>query len=300
MILLKRKIKVNNWLVPFVLGVICTLIVVNFFYLIKRNHELRKEKADSNIVAPYYNKKDFKLPEGLKTTATKSAEIKIPILMYHYVEYVKDPNDFIRRTLDINPYLFEGHIKALHDANFDSYFVRDIPDILNGKIMYVPTSVVLTFDDGYEDFYTDVFPILKKYQMKATIYIVYDFIGRKGFMNEKQIKEILASGLVELGSHTLDHLYLKYLPESTQRSQIIKSKQKFEALFGVKVVTFAYPYGAFSQESIDLVKEAGYVAAVAVIPGMQQSQENILYLSRVRPGIFTPQTIVKVIENYKK
>jgi len=141
---------------------------------------------------------------------------------------------------------------------------------------------------------------LKKYQMKATIYIIVDFIGRRGFMDDKEIKEVLDSGLVELGSHTLDHLYLKLTPESTARKQIFESKKILEEKFKVKVETFAYPYGAFSKKTVDLVKEAGYKAAVSVIPSMIQSKENLFYLSRVRPGIFTPKMMIRVIESYKK
>lgn len=295
------KIKNSRWIFPFVAGIVCTVIIGSVVYSIQRLKEKKKvQAADPNIIAPYYQKKDFQLPEGIKSIASTSATVKIPIIMYHYVEYVKDANDIIRKKLNINPYLFEGHIRSLEETRYKTYFVRDIPDILDGKIKYSTRSAVLTFDDGYEDFYSVVFPLLKKYQMKATMYIVYDFIGRKGFMNEEEIKEIMASGLVELGAHTLDHLYLKFLPENTQRKQIIESKKKLEELFGIQVKTFAYPYGAFSEETVNLVKEAGYTVAVSVIPGMQQSTDNILYLSRVRPGIFTPQTIVKVIEDYKK
>jgi hypothetical protein len=91
--------------------------------------------------------------------------------------------------------------------------------------------------------------------MKATVYVIANFIIKPGFMNEKEIK---------------------------------------------KVETFAYPYGAFSKKTVDLVKEAGYKAVVSVVPSMIQSKENLFYLSRVRPGIFTPKTMIKVIENYKK
>lgn len=297
---MKHKINWNNWILPFVTGIVCTLVVFGFLYMIQKNQEKKKEKEESNIEAPYYDKKEFKLPAGMKSEATISGTIKIPIIMYHYVEYVKDVGDLIRKRLDISPYLFEGHLKALDEAHYKTYFVRDIPDILDGTIHYSTRSAVMTFDDGYEDFYTVVFPLLKKYQVKATMYVIYDYIGRKGFMTESEIKEILTSGLVELGSHTLDHLYLKLMPDSVASKQVIESKKKFEDRFGIQIKTFAYPYGAFSQETVNLVKEAGYTAAVSVIPGMQQSTNNILYLNRVRPGIFTPQTMIKVIENYQK
>jgi peptidoglycan/xylan/chitin deacetylase (PgdA/CDA1 family) len=283
----------------FILSFVFALVL--FLFVIKeKTKTFNNFKNLSKIEAPYYDKKVFKLPKELEKKASVSANLKIPIIMYHYVEYVKDIEDLIKKRLDISPDLFEGHLKALKEASYKTYFVKEIPDILDGKIEYSSRSAVLTFDDGYEDFYTDVFPLLKKYQMKATIYIIVDFIGRRGFMNEKEIKEVLDSGLVELGSHTLDHLYLKLIPQTVARKQIFESKKVLEEKFKVKVETFAYPYGAFSQKTIDLVKEAGYKAAVSVIPSMIQSKENLFYLSRVRPGIFTPKTIINAIENYKK
>lgn len=260
-----------------------------------------QSKTANNVVAPYYDPKVFKLPKGILTSKEASVSAKIPIIMFHYVEFVQDVNDLIRRQLDINPYLFEGQLKALHDVNFDTYFVRDVPDILNGNIDYnASRSAVLTFDDGYEDFYRDAFPILKKYQMKATIYIIYDYIGRRGFLSVNEIRELINSGLVEVGSHTFDHIYLSKIASDEARRQIVDSKKAFEERFGIDIKTLAYPYGAFDQQAIDLTKEASYSAAVSVIPGSIQSNNNLFYLYRIRAGNFTPQTIVRFLENYNK
>lgn len=304
-VMIRRYIPRNKKeLTAFLAGMAFIVVIGSLVFGVRLLSEKKKPNIVRQTIAPYYEQEEFKLPQEIVNRATASATtvpiMKIPIIMYHYVEYVKDINDLVRKKLNINPYLFEGQMKSLEEAGFKTYFVKDVPDILNGKIGLSSKSAILTFDDGYEDFYTVVFPILKKYQLRATAYIIYDFIGRKGFMNEKEINEILASDLVEIGSHTLDHLYLKLVPESTARKQIFESKQKLEERFRIKIMTFAYPYGAFTQETVNLVKEAGYIAAVTVIPGMQQSEQNLFYLSRVRPGIFTPQTIVQVIENYKK
>jgi peptidoglycan/xylan/chitin deacetylase (PgdA/CDA1 family) len=292
------KIMNKRVVFAFILGFVLALV---FFHLFKKEKTKGEVTSFNNhFEPPYYEKKVFQLPKELEKKASVSATLKIPIIMYHYVEYIKDVEDLIKKRLDINPDLFEGQLKALKEASYKTYFVREIPDILEGKIEYSSRSAVLTFDDGYKDFYTVVFPLLKKYQMKATIYVIANFIGKPGFMNEKEIKEVLDSGLVELGSHTLDHLYLKLIPQTVARKQIFESKKVLEEKFKVKVETFAYPYGAFSKKTVDLVKEAGYKAAVSVIPSMIQSEENLFYLSRVRPGIFTPKTMIKVIESYRK
>lgn len=228
-----------------------------------------------------------------------TARIKIPVILYHYVEYVKDKGDFIRKGLDTNPQIFEDQLKTLKENNYQMYFVKEVPDIYAGKILYSSQSAVLTFDDGYEDFYTDAYPLLKKYQTKATIYLVNNFIGKKNYLNEKQIQEIVQSGLVEIGAHSLDHLNLASSSALVARKQIFESKKLLEETYGIEVKTFAYPYGAFNQKTQELVKNANYVAAVSVITGAYHSSADIYSLSRIRPGIFAGKNIVKVIEELK-
>jgi len=298
--------KKYRWVIVFTVSFVVLSILVVFLSLAyfsekQKTVQLMKIVAkQESIVAPYYEKSALQLPANLKNNSLSQNEIKIPIIMYHYVEYVKDDGDLIRKRLDIVPSLFEGHLRTLRNANYETYFVKDIPDILNGVIHYSTQSAVLTFDDGYGDFYTDVFPLLKKYHMRATLYVIYDFIGRKGFLDEEQIRDIIDSDLVEIGSHTLNHIYLKQAPKNYADTQIVESKKQFEERFGIKIYTFAYPYGAFNDDNIGSVKNAGYTAAVSVISGVMQSKENLFYLSRIRPGIFTPQSMIRVIEQMNK
>ena len=286
----------------FLAGVFLALIAARFFgqsFFLKNNKVTKKKMAD-NIIAPYYRKSSFVKPKDVIVNATSGATIKIPIIMYHYVENVKDVNDLIKKRLDTNPALFEEEIKTLKNAGYHTYFIKDIPAILEKKVSYATPAAVLTFDDGYQDFYTVVFPILKKYQIKATVYLITNFINRSGFLTDDQVKEIIKSNLVEIGSHTLNHLYLKYLPEAIARKQILESKKNLEERYKIQVDTFAYPYGAFSQKTIDLVKEAGYKAAVSVIPSVFQTQDKLFYLGRLRSGFFTPKTMLKEIEKFNR
>lgn len=255
--------------------------------------------------APYYDQSAFSLPKELEksnnsATASVSSTIKLPIVMYHYIEYVKDEGDLIRKKLDITPRNFEAELQSLKDGDYTTFFVKDVPGLIKEKGTKPEKSVILTFDDGYEDFYTDALPILKKFQMKATIYIVNHFIGRKGYLNKSQIKEIIDSGLVEIGSHTLDHAYLKKSPYSFAQKEIVESKKELETEFGMKVETFAYPYGVFTKEIIEIVKEASFSAAVSVIPGVMQSEDNLFYLNRIRPGMLVSSNTAKILDGLKK
>lgn len=216
--------------------------------------------------------------------------------MYHYVEY-SDPKDPGRVKLSISPSVFENQLKAMQKDNFQTIFARDISNVISQKN---DKKIVLTFDDGYEDFYYYVFPLLKKYQMKGTIYIIYNFIGKKDYLNEFQIKEMIASGLVELGAHTLNHAYLKDMKENLAWKEIYDCKILLEKMFAVPVPSFAYPFGAFNKETVNLVRKAGYTNAVSVIPGIMQSDTNDLFLFRIRPGYINTGNFTKSLEMFNK
>ncbi len=304
-----NKKSINLLIIGFFIGVVITLIFVVVDKLILE----RKKEANNNrtnkegVIAPYYDKSAFSLPQDLEkskeaASSTESAKpvVKLPIIMYHYIEYVKDQGDLIRKKLDITPANFEAQLKSLKEANYITYFVKDVPKLLVDKNMRSGKDVILTFDDGYEDFYTDALPILKKYQMKATIYIVNHFIDKKGYLNKSQIREIIDSGLVEIGSHTLDHAYLKKSPVSFAKKEIFESKKGIEDEFGITVETFAYPYGAFTKEVTEMVREASFSAAVSVIPGVFQSEDNLFFLFRIRPGMFVGSSTAKILDGLKQ
>jgi peptidoglycan/xylan/chitin deacetylase (PgdA/CDA1 family) len=217
--------------------------------------------------------------------ATPTAKLRLPIITYHYVEFVKDKRDVIRQKLTINPRLFEQQIKSLHDAGVQSYFVKDVPALLKGELVLATKSAVLTFDDGYRDFYTDAFPILKKYQMKSTIFLISSFLGRNDFLTLDQVTEMLSSGLIEVGSHTLHHANLKKANLSYATDEIVQSKANLEKLFGIPVESFAYPYGAYDDQAVKLVKEASYSAAVSTVPGVSHTQDDLFTLKRWRAGV---------------
>lgn len=250
----------------------------------------------------YYKKEAFTRPQFLPTpvqTATLSAQ-KIPIIMYHYVEYVKDKRDALRIRLSTPPHVFEETLANLKHDGYETYFMKDVNDLIDARMYLAKRAVVLTFDDGYADFYDVVYPLLRKYHMRATVYVIHDFIGQKDFMTHEQIREILNSGLVEIGSHTLTHPYLKSADAATARREIFESKSRLEEEFGIDIASFAYPYGAMSPESVAFAKEAGYRNAVSVISGSLQSADNRFFLSRIRPEMFSPSSVTVVIEGLRK
>jgi peptidoglycan/xylan/chitin deacetylase (PgdA/CDA1 family) len=213
----------------------------------------------------------------------RQTQLQIPILMYHYIEVVQNPKDKLRQRLALKPSLFEAQLKALKEAGFETVFVRDVPALFAGTLV-VKNPVILSVDDGYEDFYTDAFPLLQKYGMKATLYVISGLVGTKDYITADQLREVAESGLVEIGSHTVHHADLPKLNRAKAKAEIEDSKIALERLIGHPVETFAYPFGHYNKQAVALVRAAGYAVAVTTEGGMRQTADGLLTLRRLRPG----------------
>ncbi len=220
---------------------------------------------------------------------------KIPILMYHYVEYVQDKGDTIRQSLDITPYAFEHQIITLVNAGYTFITAGELGEMFDGKRDIPVKPILLTFDDGYRDFYTDAYPIIKKYRIKATAYIISGFIGYRNYMTDTQLQTIGSGGLVEIGAHTVHHVSLKHAPREEIQKELCESKTALETLIGIPVVSFAYPNGAYDENAIKEVQESGFTTAVATKPGIEIDPKNRYALVRIRPGSNTGADLLKRI-----
>ena len=121
--------------------------------------------------------------------------------------------------------------------------------------------LALTFDDGFADNYSHAFPLLKQYGAKATIYLATEIEGIER-LTPTQIREMVDSGLVEFGAHTLHHVNLTQLDAAEAEREIVESRRQVTALAGA-CASFAYPFGRFAPEHEAMVQAAGYAAAVS-------------------------------------
>lgn len=210
--------------------------------------------------------------------------LRVPILMYHYVEYVKDEKDTTRIALNTLPHVLSAQIETLQQANYTFLTNAQLSELLNGQGVLPEKPVVLTFDDGYRDFFTDAYPILQKYNVPATQYVVSGLLSDPNYMTPQQVSEIAAGNLVEIGAHTVTHPWLTNVDQKFVESEVIKSKTDLEKLIGKDVVSFAYPYGSFDVQAINTAKKAGFTSAVSTIPGIMHNQDTKYFLYRLRPG----------------
>ncbi|HKV02154.1 MAG TPA: polysaccharide deacetylase family protein [Ktedonobacteraceae bacterium] len=158
--------------------------------------------------------------------------------------------------------------------------------------------VVLTFDDGFADFFTEAFPILQQYNFVATLYVATGFIGstsrwlqREGeatrpMLTWDQLTEISASG-IECGGHSHRHHQLDTLPLAEARDEIARSKWLLEGHLGQEVSTFAYPHGYHSTTIKRLVRELGYTSACTVKNEVSSVATDPFAIARLTMGADT-------------
>ena len=190
------------------------------------------------------------------------ADIDIPVLLYH--DFVIDvpleePDDF---NYINTPLSFEENIKVLLDNGYTFLSFKDLNDAYNGKGKLPSKPILITFDDGYYSNYEYIFPILEKYNVKASIFIVTDYIGRKidgkRYLSWRDCKVMQESGLVEIFSHSKKHVFYDRLSVRELKDDLNESYEDIEKHLGKQdLKVFAYPYGAYTKEMVFVLKMHG-------------------------------------------
>lgn len=211
----------------------------------------------------------------------------IPILMYHSIS-INQSN-----TLSVPPEVFYKQMEHLKNSGYNTITFKDLMSWKTRQ--WLPDKpILITFDDGYLDNFTVAYPILKKLQMKATIFATSDFIGSPNHLNWSQAKEMEQSGLIEIGVHTRHHVDLTKSNQLQLEDEISGAKQRLEKRLGHPMIAFAYPSGKFNQNVIQVVKGAGFEFAVTTKPGYAEKKQGDLTLHRIRiPGDQSMATFIR-------
>ncbi|MCA9837965.1 MAG: polysaccharide deacetylase family protein [Trueperaceae bacterium] len=214
---------------------------------------------------------------------------RFPILMYHSV--AENASEMFQPWC-IRPEQFEDHLVFLQQAGYQSLTLSQYLQELNKGKPLPEKSIVLTFDDGFLDFYTTALPLLQRYGFTATLYIATAYVGQSSkwlefegesqrpLVNWAQIREIHEAG-IEIGAHTHTHPELDLLSNHQVLAELKTSKHLLEDALGVETKSLAYPHGYFSQRIRALAIEAGYDNACAVKHAMSKAQDDRFALSRV-------------------
>jgi peptidoglycan/xylan/chitin deacetylase (PgdA/CDA1 family) len=168
----------------------------------------------------------------------------------------------------------------LAQNGYHTVTTADLAAYLKGERGLPAKPIVITFDDGYSDFYTNAIPILRRHDFTAVAYVVSGFVGRGGYMNAAEVVSAQSAGF-EIGSHTVDHVNLTKQSNDGLRYQLTASKEALERLLKRPVVSFCYPYGKYGPREADAVAAAGYQNATSTMGGSHRTMANRFVWTRL-------------------
>jgi len=200
---------------------------------------------------------------------------KAIILMYHNIAI--SPKGARIPNLYVTPRMFRYQMWHLQAAGFKVLSVQDLlTAVATGDMTH--NMAALTFDDGYQDFYFNAYPVLRQHGYPSTVYVVSGLVGKdnnwddrnemvkKPLMDWKMIEEVSRNG-VQIGSHSRTHPQLSILSQEALREELRGSREELESRLGIPIDQFCYPYGDQTVRVRDEVKNAGYRYAVTTQRG---------------------------------
>ena len=213
--------------------------------------------------------------EGLEMT---TEDVGIPVLYYHSV--LPDSEVTTRNEVTISPENLKTQLQLVKDLGYTTLTMSELNDYIINNKEIPKKSILITFDDGYADNYVHAFPILKELDMKATIFVISSGIDGGYYMSSDQLKDMVNYG-IDIESHTVNHVHLDTLPYEEQLKELKDSKATIEKVTNKEVLSIAFPFGDYNENTLKAVTEAGYSIAFTTNRGLANRTDNKIALDRI-------------------
>jgi peptidoglycan/xylan/chitin deacetylase (PgdA/CDA1 family) len=204
--------------------------------------------------------------------------------MYHHVNsYIGEQKTSASLTVSMET--FQQQLDYLQQKGYASVSLDELMAVLKQQGVGLPAKpIIITFDDGYEDTYSQALPLLRGHNFKATIFLVTGLIeSSAAYLNWRQVKEMQASGLITFGNHTWSHLALTGKPREVILKEITLAQDQLMSFTGQKAEFFAYPYGGDTAAVESVLTELGIKGAVVTFNRLQ-CEKRPYQLGRIRIG----------------
>ena len=201
----------------------------------------------------------------------------VPVLDYHSIS--DERRDGTLRW-SVSPGDFDEQMALLHERGRTPLTVGGYVDVLRRRLPLPPRPVVVTFDDGFADLATAALPVLRRYNLCATAYVITSRIGVDPALDLAQLTDLHQAG-VEIGSHSDTHQAMDCLTPAALRHETAVSRARLETWLQAAVTSFAYPYGYHSRAVRQAVIDAGYTSACAVKNALSHPGDDMFAIARV-------------------
>lgn len=286
---MKRSKNKTRW---YILSAIVLAVVILFFVF---KNDATQSFTEAGIFAPEIasigdlpNLDQFK---ARNEELRRPGSTRIPILVYHSVRpYTIFDSKLVKRFV-VPPSVFDAQLAYIQSEGYTPVSLEVVAKHFTDKTKLPDKPIVLTFDDGWKNQYTNALPILQKYGMKGTFFIFTDGPGGHSFVSWEQVASLAAMGM-EIGDHTETHPYLfKITDQKKLNTEIITSKETLEKKLGFSIKVFATPFSKTSEAIEKTAKAAGYIAARTESYGFYQSDDTLNLT-----GLEAPNTLAKLKE----
>ena len=199
-----------------------------------------------------------------------------PVIQYHKIDK-PGPGSLVRGGFT-PPHRFARQMTFLKKSGFAFYTVSALIEHFLEHDRFPERGIAVTLDDGWQDNYTNAFPVLRSLGLVATVFIVPSCLGQSSIkagaegeaarphLSPAQVLEMSAAG-IEFGSHSLNHRLLHQLPREEVVIEVEEAKRQIEQLTGKECKTFAYPAGYYNQQAQQIIAAAGHIAAFSTTYG---------------------------------
>lgn len=246
-----------------------------------------KSHSKSGNLSARVRKRDKKKPYSRlkKPMSNPSSQltvpVSIPVLMYHCVNDKTRFVNSIERSLTIPIKVFTNQLDWLEIHGYHVVSLNDAYAAMTSGKPLPSKPVVITFDDGAPDAYTNVYPILSKRELNGTFFVIVARMGNGNWLNWAQVTEMANAGM-QIESHTMTHADLPAKSPEEVVYELKQSKALIEERLGRRANFIAYPAGHVNQTVIEATKQAGYLAAFTTRPGPWRTGDDLFTLKRVR------------------
>ncbi len=263
------------------------------------NQNMFTETNEINLVKPSNTlSTSSKKAESQAPKIETKKQIELPVIMYHHIDTISnvDKNDKIAVGLRVSPEVFERQLQYIRDNNYNTITSFDLADYMDAKKELPKKPILLTFDDGYKDNYTNALPLLEKYKMKGDFAIITGGTNTADYMSTDNLKDLIAKGH-SIASHTVNHCttaikiktntfqdsivddYQKACSKFASQEKLTtgqiryefqKSKDELEKNLGIKIKHIVYPYGFWNAQAVEIAKSVGYTFGTTVAPEIDE------------------------------
>ena len=212
----------------------------------------------------------------VRAVPAQAAPAPVPILMYHDIG---DPPPRARLpSLWVTPAQFAAQVRALRRAGYRGVTLRQVWDAWHGGTALPRKPVVVSFDDGYAAQVRAALPVLRGARWRGVLNLSFSHLPRLG--GTHAVHRLVRAGW-EIDSHSLTHRDLTRLPAAQLRRELVESRARIARLFGQPASFFCYPSGRYDPRVVAAVRDAGYLAATTVRPGLATLADDPYALPRV-------------------